>query len=251
MSLRFQIASDLHIEEIDSQHINTDEYITPIAPILILAGDIGNLYKKKQLYNFLEELCEKFAAVIYIPGNHEYYKIKSKKPMPFYKLNFILRELEDGLENLYILRQDCLEINGVIFAGCTLWSKYVLPYLPKFIVRIKGFTKEYYNSLYYRDLKFIKKVIKYCSVNKKELVIITHHLPTYQIETFKKMDKYASLYFSNLDYILKNHKIHTWICGHIHYNFDIRIDTTRLVCNQKGKIKDKICDYSKKFLIEI
>jgi len=251
MSLKFQIASDLHIEENDSDYINTEKYITPVAPILILPGDIGNLYKKSQLYNFLEELCEKFLAVIYVPGNHEYYKIKYEVPLPFYKLNFILKEFEEKLENLYILRQDCLEINGIIFAGCTLWSKYILAYLPKFIVRINGFSKDYYNSLYYRDLKFIKKVINYCSKNNKKLVMITHHVPTYKIDTNKKKDKYASLYFSNLDYILESDKIHTWICGHIHYNFDIKISTTRLVCNQKGKIKDKIRDYSKKFLIEI
>ena len=251
MSLKFQIASDLHIENDASEYINTEDYITPVAPILILAGDIGNLYKKTQLYNFLEELCEKFIAVIYVPGNHEYYKIKSKESLPFYKLNFILKELEDELENLYILRQDCIQINDIIFAGCTLWSKYSLPYLPKFIVRISGFTKEYYNSLYYRDLKFIKKVIQYCSSNNKKLVIITHHVPTWNIDTIKKTDKYSSLYFSNLDYLLESNRVHTWICGHIHYNFDIKIGTTRLVCNQKGKIKDKIRDYSKKFLIEI
>ena len=87
MSLKFQIASDLHIENDVSEYINTEDYITPVAPILILAGDIGNLYKKTQLYNFLEELCEKFIAVIYVPGNHEYYKIKSIESLPFYKLN--------------------------------------------------------------------------------------------------------------------------------------------------------------------
>ena len=251
MSLEIQVASDLHIEENDVDDIDIKDYITPQAPILILASDIGNLYKKKQLLNFLKKLSEKFVAIVYIPGNHEYYRVKNTRALPFYKLNFVLKEIEDDIENLYILQQDCVEINNIVFAGCTLWSNFNLPYLPKFIVRIKGFTKDYYNSLYYRDLKFIKKVIRYCSDNDKKLIMITHHVPSYNINTVKKFDKYSSLYFSNLDYLLESGKINIWICGHIHINFDIKFGTTRLVSNQKGKRKDNVTTFSKKFLIEV
>ena len=230
----------------------SEDYIIPSAPILILPGDIGNLYKKNQLYNFLKKLCDKFIAVIYIPGNHEYYKIKNVKIMSFYKLNFILKEIEESISNLYILRQDCLEINGIYFAGCTLWSKYNLDYFPKFIVRIFGFNKEFYNNLHYRDLKYIKKLIKYSKNKNKKLVIITHHVPTLKLNITKKYDRYASLYFSPLDYLLESGDIDLWICGHIHYNFDKIINNkTRLVANQKGKIKDNIVDYSKEFVIKI
>ena len=56
--MSIQIASDLHLE-----CLNNNEYenlITPTAPILVLAGDIGNLYKFKQLQNFIQWCCEKF-----------------------------------------------------------------------------------------------------------------------------------------------------------------------------------------------
>ena len=70
-----------------------------------------------------------------------------------------------------------------------------------------------------------------------------------------KRDKYISLYTSDLDYLLDTNKINTWICGHIHSNFDFihnqKQNGTRIVGNQKGKPKDKITDYLKNFVIKI
>ena len=51
-----QISSDLHIECVNDDNIDPLQYITPSADILILAGDIGSLYKIKQLKNFIKQL---------------------------------------------------------------------------------------------------------------------------------------------------------------------------------------------------
>ena len=50
MTLNMQIASDLHLEynKID----NYTDIIKPSAPILVLAGDIGNLYEYIKLQKF-------------------------------------------------------------------------------------------------------------------------------------------------------------------------------------------------------
>ena len=72
---KFQIVSDLHIEYRNDQIPEPLDYITPTAEILILAGDIGSLYKYKQLVGFLEKLCVYFKYVVYIPGNHEFYMV--------------------------------------------------------------------------------------------------------------------------------------------------------------------------------
>ena len=52
-----QIASDLHIECIDNDDVDPLDFVTPEAPILILAGDIGSFYRQKQSKNFLTKLC--------------------------------------------------------------------------------------------------------------------------------------------------------------------------------------------------
>ena len=72
--MQIQIASDLHIEYIN-QPIDVDDFIKPVAPILVLAGDIGSLYLYDQLHKFLSDLSNKFKHILYIPGNHEFYTL--------------------------------------------------------------------------------------------------------------------------------------------------------------------------------
>jgi hypothetical protein len=57
---------------------------------------------------------------------------------------------------------------------------------------------------------------------------------------------------SDLDYLLNFNKINTWICGHVHKNFDFISDEgTRIIGNQKGKPKDKIIDFIKNCIVKI
>ena len=77
-----QLVSDLHIEA-ESTTIDPLSVVTPSAPILVLAGDIGSLYKLKNLENFLSALSKHYIAVFYIPGNHEYYTIPGIPPCTF------------------------------------------------------------------------------------------------------------------------------------------------------------------------
>ena len=243
MSIQLQIASDLHLECMTN--IEYEKIIKPTAPILVLAGDIGNLYNLNQLKDFIKWCCEQFVAVLYVPGNHEYYRQFNTPTLPFYKLNFQLKDLEKQFKNLYILQRKLLEINNIYFAGCTLWSNFKQSPLPKYIVRIKGFNKYIYNNEHYKDLKFIKQVISKSQKEKKKLIIITHHVPLYLTSCNHAKDNFNSLYFTNLEFLLEKKKIDTWICGHIHSNFDfIHKNGTRVISNQKGKIKDKITDYS-------
>ena len=46
--------------------------------------------------------------------------------------------------------------------------------------------------------------------------------------------------------------IDTWICGHVHANFDfLSAGGCRVVGNQKGKIKENVLNFKKDFLITI
>ena len=67
----------------------------------------------------------------------------------------------------------------------------------------------------------------------------------------KRKKKFQSIYATDLDYLLDVNFVQTWICGHVHKNFDFVSDKgCRLVGNQKGKIKDKITDYKSNFLLQ-
>ena len=232
-----------------------------------MAGDIGSLYKFDQLKGFLKKLCVHFEYVFYVPGNHEFYMQHDYDNTPL-SLDILLNRLlsiENEIDNLYILNRRSIILNNICITGCTLWSKSEVK-IPKFIVRIHGMTTEIYNKKHYSDLKYITKMIEHCQKNNLKLIVITHHCPSFNImenthkmlsedygkENIKKRDRYVSLYFSKLDNLLKKEKVHTWICGHIHQNFDyITNGGTRLVGNQYGKPRDNIDDYSKEFVIKI
>lgn len=125
--VKFQIASDLHIEYNGDKNDlfvgDIQTYIEPCADILILAGDIGNLYKYEQLLDFLTKVCALFQHVLYIPGNQEYYSITGCDTIPFNDLQEKIRLLETKINNLHILNRKSICIDDVCVIGCTLWSK--------------------------------------------------------------------------------------------------------------------------------
>jgi hypothetical protein len=250
--LNLQIASDLHIEYKNNDIPDPLDNITPNAEILVLAGDIGSLYKINQLEGFLKRVCEYFKTVIYVPGNQEFYIVPEIEPVSMNQLTIRLYEIENNIENLYILNQSSLIIDDICITGCTLWSDLKVK-IPKFIVRIHGINNIIYEKKFENDVKYIKKMINYSQANNLKFVAITHYCPTYKVlKDSNKRDKYVSLYTSELDYLLTNDQVHTWICGHVHKNFDFNTENgTRVVGNQLGKPKDNIKDYSKKFIVKI
>ena len=245
-----QIASDLHIEINDD--VNPLDYITPSADILILAGDIGSLYKFNQLFNFLNTLSTYFKYILYVPGNHEYYNINNEANIPFHILKRKICSLSEKIKNLIVLDQKSVVIDDICIAGCTLWSK-ALCNIPNFIVKIKEFNTRVYNDYHNNDLNYINNIVDYAKKNKYKLIIVTHYPPSYKaLEHAKKRQKFISLYASHLDHFLRKDNIDTWICGHVHSNFDfISEGKCRLLSNQKGKPKDKINNYDKKFIIKL
>lgn len=246
-----QIASDLHIECYD-ESINPLDFITPTADILILAGDIGSLYKIKQLTTFVSIICGYFQAVLYIPGNHEYYTVENYTPIVFSVLENRILQLGTDIKNLHILNRNSIRINNLCILGCTLWSRPEFT-VPNYIVRIPDWTTEIYLDHHEKDLLYITQMIEQCKQRKYKLLVVTHHTPTYKVlEGTTKRKKYLSLYSSDLEHLLDKEMAIAWICGHIHKNFDfISEKGCRIVSNQRGKLKDRITNYSKKFIINI
>lgn len=181
-------------------------------------------------------------------GNHEYY---NRNEISMETMLQTIKTVAKAIPNLYILDRSSVTIGNVCVVGCTLWS-YHQNYIPPYIVRIPNMDTETYYNLYSQDLDYIKHMIGYCKENKLKLVVVSHHAPTYSVLNKHNNDRFKTLYASKLDYLLSNQYVHTWICGHIHTNFDtITPLGTRLVSNQLGKPKDLIHDFSKSKIIVV
>jgi Icc-related predicted phosphoesterase len=250
--VEFQIVSDLHIEVDVSDSLDPLSFITPTANTLILAGDIGSLYRFRQLRNFFDCLCTHFITVVYVPGNHEYYRRDNILPLKFSVLNKRLKSLGSRINNLYVCEKSWVNVGNVCIVGATLWSRATVP-IPKYLVRIKGMSDAKYKSEFENAVRYIEQMATYCMTEGLRLMVVTHYPPTLSVlKEARKRKRFESLYASDLEHLLLVDKIPTWVCGHVHNNFDfISVGGTRVVSNQKGKPKDRITDYSKTFIIKL
>jgi len=116
-----QYLSDIHLEFYRS-HVLVSSKVIPVAPILVLAGDVG--YPFQDSYRlFLESMSQRFEHVILIHGNHEYYHRKKT-------MNEIIQQTQyvcHRFPNVHFLHNDHvdLEVAGKMhrFLGSVLWSK--------------------------------------------------------------------------------------------------------------------------------
>lgn len=112
--MRIQLASDLHLEFLDHDYPG-ERVISPVpdADVLVLAGDISTGSSAIALFKDWP------VPVIYVAGNHEFY---SRRLEDIYSE---LRTKAAGT-SIHFLEQDTVELDGVRFLGCTLWTDYEL-----------------------------------------------------------------------------------------------------------------------------
>lgn len=252
----FQIASDLHIEVLKDIP-DTSDFIVPTAEILILAGDVGRITKFDQFKTFMKNLCSKFKTVIYVLGNHEYYKVESYPEKTMSEILEMLEIVKNENPNLYILNKSSLLIGDVCIAGCTLWSKCNIQ-IPPYMVKIPFINTFKYNQMFREDYNYINRMIKYCQTKNYKLLVVTHYCPSYSLigrgfdPQNRGIDRYSCLYASHLDHLLSKEKVHTWVFGHSHQNHDYITPTgTRVVSNQRGKSRQEAHNFIKTKVIEV
>ena len=211
--------------------------------VLLLAGDVtANFHiwmdrpSKDKFTPWMREVCERHKHVIYIAGNHEYYRGKMSRVQEYWK----------GLDvdNFTFLDRDTIVLDGVRFIGCTMWTE-----LPPHIVtggdmndfdRIKTDIGKFMIQDWRQEHEACRWFIEQ-ELEKDfdgETVMVTHHAPSYQ----SIHDKYAGgsdyFYASNLEKYMWYNPIKYWIHGHTHQSMDYTvgddIQSTRVVCNPRG-----------------
>src|SRR5882762_4300913 len=108
-SVGLHILSDLHLEFGSFSLPRTE------ADVVVLAGDVhlgqaGVTWARKQWPD---------TPMVYVLGNHEFYR----EALP--ELTDRLRRLCEG-SHIHLLENDLVEVAGVAFLGCTLWTDFDL-----------------------------------------------------------------------------------------------------------------------------
>lgn len=262
--MRIAILSDLHIDFAPFQ-------LPPIdADVLVVAGDVGLL--TRGLPWVAETFGSRVPSIIYVPGNHEFYRggPKSGEENTYYEEQMLRgRELAALLSIDYgvnLLQNNVLVIDGVRFIGATMWSDWSL--LPAGWSRRMAMTmsqrgwvdrgyiegdRQYHND--FREIRYgggssqhrltpsqmialHKESIDYFSRTLAEpfageTVCITHTAPASSV---RERGSHSWLYGStDIEALMQGPMAPAlWIHGHVHESLDYAIGGTRVLCNPRG-----------------
>lgn len=223
-STKIQYVSDLHVDckqQLPIIHQETD--------YLIVAGDIG-VVNHKHVKLFITDCSKKYKKTFIVAGNHEYNcsAIYNYEKINHYKP--ILKQLCDLYDNVYLLDNQCYEINNLVIAGTTLWSS---PY----IINKENLLQ--HHQEYVNNVTWIENLCKK-HINKK-IVMVSHYVPTFKLIDPKYIQlgpMTNSLFTSNLEYLIKP-PIVAWICGHTHSVLEVNINGIYCGVNALGHGKNE------------
>lgn len=248
--MKIQVISDIHLE------FGVREFDFTKADLLVLAGDVSIGMAG---FTWISERVKNI-PVIYVLGNHEYYKNS------YPKLLHKLKKAAEGT-NIHVLENDSVVFDSIAFHGCTLWTNFELFGDPT----IAGYECQQKMNDYhlirkdpsYSRLRAIdthvmhNESIKWLETSLNESkakinVVVTHHAPS--IKSVKEADRnnlISSAYASNLENFILRTQPKLWIHGHIHEQSDYFIGQTRVIANPVGYPGETVDGYKDDFLLEI
>lgn len=217
--MRFYYISDLHLERAKN--------IIPFFPSkahrhpLFLAGDLGNV-NQSRYQTLLEHVTDKFEQVYLIAGNHEYGRLTTEDQ--FREMDYDLKSLVSKFGNVHFLNRQSVQFGNYIIAGCTFWTHVPFPTTTRLKTQ---------NERHQQDLAFIKDTIHYSQLQDKDLIIMTHHLPSFKL-IMPQFHRYNPCgWASHSDHLLQS-PIKAWICGHTHIQKTFAINKIPIFINAKS-----------------
>ncbi|WP_185287762.1 metallophosphoesterase [Chryseobacterium lactis] len=248
--MKIQVISDLH------QEFGSTELCFDNSDVVILAGDVNLGIKGIEWIK--SKITDK--PVIYVLGNHEYYKGSYPKT-----LNKIKAAAEES--NVFVLENSFVDVEDIRFHGATLWTDFSLFGNPveygmicqplmndyKMIKRDPSYSKMRTMDTF-KIHQFSKTWLQESLEESKGLknIVVTHHAPSLQsVPEHYKEDPLTAAYASNLEEMILEHQPLYWIHGHIHTPCRYSIGKTEIICNPHGYIDEKYNGYNKELIIEI
>ena len=249
------LMSDLHLEFNDA--------IVPkfsvVAPILILAGDIGRPDIPSLKTSLLAQ-CQNFKHIFYVAGNHCFYEGEYETRLQQ------LREFDNLNPRIHFLQnRSYLLPNSVRILGTTLWSHVPRETASKIgrclndyryisIVdendggssktkKRRRITVDDTNEWHAQQHAWLLEEIQKEREKQKHVIVITHHAPSRRDTCSVEDEEYGVE-----DAFVNDHDtdcvdpVCLWVYGHTHRSTDLIVNCTRVVSNQVGYVHEN-CEF--------
>ena len=226
--MKLQIMSDLHFE------MHTDggaELIRELDPtgvdVLVLAGDITMARHYEDLVSVFKPLARKYRHILYVPGNHEYYKSSPRE------VARNLAKLTKEFPEVVMPENDSVVIAGQRFIAGTMWFRPDPTSEPnKRFMHDFSLIQEFEPWVYEQNAAFEKVLATHVEAGD---VVVTHHLPAFDSVPARFARSAMNAFFvCDMAPQVREHQPKLWIHGHSHDRCDYLLGKTRIVANPLG-----------------
>lgn len=228
--MRVQIYSDLHLD-----HFEELPALERLAPVLILAGDVGNL-SSPMFREFMRRANRLWDRVFYVLGNHEFYhgKHTHDRRLADYE------EFVALLDNVTLLKPgEVHEWEGRRVLGCTLWSDAKSTDSTTFrCVRMRNekgwsvpISLDFYRNLHASHRAWLAETVRDGDI------VVTHFPVTQDGVSHAKYDTQTPAERSMFSTEMVDElcvKDCVFVAGHTHFSYDFERKGNRFVANQRG-----------------
>jgi hypothetical protein len=242
---KVRLWSDLHNEFGGFKvHPREDDHET----IVVLAGDIdlGCTARK-----FVDKLVSKFRAVIYVPGNHEYYGRVIED------IDERWKKASNQIPNFHFLNPGEVRFQEVRFIGCTLWTDFrnqdpicmhdararLNDYNQIEIRSPSGLSTWKLNPDYIANVNLGHRAFiedKLQEPFEGKTVVVTHHAPTFHSIKPKYQNdpsmRYLNFAYANtgLEEWFEKYDFDYWFHGHVHSKQKHELFGKTIMANPRG-----------------
>lgn len=248
--MKLLLLSDLHLDHQPFSAVGSDgRRWDDGADAVMLAGDIDEGLKGLRWAR--QAFPDK--PIVYVAGNHEFYRRDWVRHLR--DMRVLAKELD-----IHFLERDSVEIAGVRFLGCTLWTDFEINGLEQAQACMRE-AQRCMND--YRLIRFLrssgsaeffwvrsKHIVPALTLRRhrdsvawledalsqgspERTVVVTHHAPhPRSVPAAYEGDPLTPAYASDLERLMGRSAL--WVHGHMHESCDYMVRGTRVVCNPRG-----------------
>lgn len=245
--MRVFFVSDLHVEMQSGEMPKIFDKVFPTKDdVVVFAGDIAN----PRCLKFFASFSKLFENVIYVPGNHEYYR--GTYPTAIHLIRAELIRLNAG--HVLVMDNQSCTLKGKRFHVATLWTNFAGSPMVEFQAKqwindfraIAGMDTTVMKNAFKTSEAFLKKSVKPGDV------VVTHYAPHLKsIHEKYGLDTLNRYFVNDCSDVIFQNKPALWIHGHTHSSFDYTVGETRVVCNPHGYGNENVGGWDRNACVEL